>query len=94
MLHKKQKALTQTHKKASPPQRPKPHHLMKCEKGTWRSHVPFSHFGGCGGGFVPPQKKTNLSTKIRFHRACGDVASFDPPFFGIDDERAHGDSPF
>ena len=30
---------------------------MKCEKGTWRSHVPFSHFGGRGGTGPPTQKK-------------------------------------
>ena len=66
MLHKKQKALTQTHKKASPPQRPKPHHLMKCEKGTWRSHVPFSHFGGCGGTSSPHKKKQTYRLKYVF----------------------------
>ena len=39
---------------------PKPHHLMKCEKGTWLRHVPFSHFGG-RGGTGPPTKKTKTS---------------------------------
>ena len=52
------KNLTKTHKKAPPLQRPKPHHLMKCEKGAWRSHVPFSHFGGRGGTSSPHTKKT------------------------------------
>ena len=57
MLHK-HTSPHQTHKKAPPLQRPKPHHLMKCEKGTWRSHVPFSHFGGRGGTSSPHKKTT------------------------------------
>ena len=57
--HKK-KPTPELTKKAPPLQRSKPHKLMKCEKGTWRSHVPFSHFGG-RGGTGPPTKKTNLS---------------------------------
>ena len=51
------KSPTKTHKEAPPPQRPKPHHLMKCAKGTWRSHVPFAHFGGRGGTSSPHTKK-------------------------------------
>ena len=49
-----------------------PHKLMKCEKGTWLLHVPFSHFGGGGGlvppqttGLVPPQKTWSPHKKIR-----------------------------
>ena len=57
MLSKTRNALTKNHKKAPPPQRPKPHHLMKCEQGTWRSHVPCSHFGGRGGTGPPTQKR-------------------------------------
>ena len=57
MLSKTRKALTKNHKKAPPPQRPKPHHLMKCEQGTWLRHVPCSHFGGRGGPGPPTQKR-------------------------------------
>ena len=61
MFHKKQKALTQTHKKAPPPQRPKPHHLMKCAhkgafRGAWGDWSPHKKKPGVGG-LVPPQKK-------------------------------------
>ena len=56
----KTKNLIKTHKKAPPLQRPKPHHLMKCEKGAWRSHVPFSHFGGRGGTSSPHKKNYDL----------------------------------
>ena len=58
MLHKKQKALTQTHKKASLSQRPKPHHLMKCERAARHRRVALSHFGGRGGTSSPHTKKT------------------------------------
>ena len=64
MLHKKQKALTKNHKKAPPLQRPKPHHLMKCEKGAWRSYVPFSHFGGRGGTSSPHKKKLRFNAIV------------------------------
>ena len=57
MLHKKQKGLTQTHKKASLSQRPKPHHLMKCERAARHRRVALSHFGGCGGTGPPTQKE-------------------------------------
>ena len=73
MLHKKQKALTKNHKKAPPPQRPKPHHLMKCEQGTWLRHVPCSHFGGRGGtgpptGLVPHKKNKDVFPTQRVAR--------------------------
>ena len=70
-IHKTRNALTRTHKKlrqntkkptpeltkkAPPLQRSKPHKLMKCEKGAWRSHVPFSHFGGAWGDWSPHKK--------------------------------------
>ena len=57
MLHKKQKALTQTHRMVPLPPRPKPHHLMKCERAARHCRVALSHFGG-GGGTGPPTKKT------------------------------------
>ena len=81
----KTKSPHQNHKKAPPPQRPTPHHLMKCEQGTWRSHVPCSHFGGRGGtgpptkkGTGPPHKKGDWSlikkTKMYFpHRGLLDL---------------------
>ena len=86
MLHKKQKAspkttktpdqtqkaLTKNHKKAPPPQRPKPHHLMKCEQGTWRSHVPCSHFGGRGGTGPPTKKIKKIERERRCHRRPSD----------------------
>ena len=61
----KTKNLTKTHKKAPPLQRPKPHHLMKCEKGAWRSHVPFSHFGGRGGTSSPHKKNSTGVGELR-----------------------------
>ena len=54
----------QTSKKPSQSRRPKPHHLMKCEKGAWRSHVPFSHFGGGGGDWSPHKKKLGRRYRI------------------------------
>ncbi len=33
----------------------------KCEKGAWRSHVPFPHFGGAWGDWSPHTKNKNLS---------------------------------
>ena len=60
----KTKSPHQNHKKAPPPQRPKPHHPMKCEKGAWRSHVPFSHFGGGWGDWSPHKKKLGRRYRI------------------------------
>lgn len=70
MLHKKQKGLTQTHRKVPLPPRPKPHHLMKCEKGAWRSHVPFSHFGGRGGTGPPTKKNENRAFYNNIYCSC------------------------
>ena len=52
MLHKKQKALTKTHNTPSQTQRPKPHHLMNCERAV----RPFRNSVGVGD-FVPPHTK-------------------------------------
>ena len=57
MLHKNQKALTQTHKKASLLQRPKPHHLMNCERAVRQRRAALSQFGGRGGTLSPPTQK-------------------------------------
>ena len=43
---------------------PKPHKLMKCEKGTWHSYVPFSHFGAGRRGTSPPHKKPSFIVKV------------------------------
>ena len=39
-------------------QRPKPHHLMNCERAVRHRRAALSQFGGGWGDFVPPQKKT------------------------------------
>ena len=55
----KNKKLTQTHKKASLPPRPKPHHFMNCERAVRHCRAALSQFGGVGG-LVPPQKNKKL----------------------------------
>ena len=57
MLHKKQKALTKTHKKASLSQRPKPHHLMNCDRAVRHRRATLSQFGGVWGDWSPHKKK-------------------------------------
>ena len=46
-------------------QRPKARRLVECGKGTWRSHVPFPHFGGRGGTGPPTQKKGGLRRSVQ-----------------------------
>ena len=55
---------TQTHKKVSLSQRPKPHHLMKCERAARHRRVALSHFGGAWGDWSPHTKRT-LSHGLR-----------------------------
>ena len=57
---------------------------MKSEKGTWRSHVPFSLFGG-RGGTGPPQKEKGWvggdrgGRRVFARRANSDVGGTLPP---------------
>ena len=44
---------------------------MKCEKGTWRRHVPFSHFGG--GGTGSPTKKSIFFSLTHLEEVFGDA---------------------
>ena len=60
----------QTHKKASPLQRPKPHHLMNCERAVRQRRAALSQFGGRGGTLSPPtHKKTirNMRCSVRLY---------------------------
>ena len=61
----KTKNLTKTHKKAPPLQRPKPHHLMKCERAARHRRVALSHFGGCGGTSSPHKKNYFVNVIFR-----------------------------
>ena len=74
MLHKKQKALTQTHKKASLSQRPKPHHLMNCERAVRHRRTALSQFGG-RGGTSSPHKKNYLQTWVSLQPEAHVVAA-------------------
>ena len=65
MLHKKQNAHTQAHKKASLLQRPKPHHLMNCERAVRHRRAALSQFGG-RGGTSSPHKKTLKELRHHF----------------------------
>ena len=58
----KTKKLTKPHKKAPPLQRPKPHHLMNCERAVRHRRAALSQFGGRGGTGPPPKKLKTLSS--------------------------------
>ena len=57
---------------------------MKSEKGTWRSHVPFSLFGGRGGDWSPTKRKGGVGgdrggRRVFALRANSDVGGTLPP---------------
>ena len=63
MLH--QKNSTKAYKKASLSPRPKPHHLMKCERAVRHRRMALSHFGGRGGTSSPHTQKKDLFKQKR-----------------------------
>ena len=73
MIHQTQNSPPQPHKKSPPTQRPKAHHLMKCERAARHRRVALSHFGG-GGGTLSPHKK-NYPMKWNKNTPCEDAAA-------------------
>ena len=49
--------------KASLSRRPKPHHLMNCERAVRRCRAALSQFGGCGGTGPPTKSLHPLDVK-------------------------------
>ena len=72
--HASQKTFTKAHKKAPLPQRPKPHHLMNCERAVRHRRTALSQFGGCGGT-SSPHKKNYLQTWVSLQPEAHVVAA-------------------
>ena len=85
-------APTKTHQKVSPSQGSKPHHHMKCERGTRQSRVPLSHFGGRGGTRPPTQKKRNTQLVTRDRMYSRVMAAMAPVEISLGHTAVHSPS--